>query len=415
MVELENRSSARRPTTRSPPRSASRVNEFQDNLTRSRARRWPRSTSSGRSLRPAATRLADRHDRGPARRRPARAARTELREALADAIPSLPEREKPGHHALLLRGADAARDRRGARRHRVPRLAAAHEGGPAPARCGCRARSTTLPRRIPGPCAATWRDSVAAMSSGRRARVRAGHDERDARAGRTPWSTAARGSMGGAVRAARSPRQGRPSSSRGGRSAALEAVAKEIRAAGGAAESAVVDALDHGGGRGSRRSHRERGRQPRCVLQRDRSRRGAGHSARRAPARGLHDPDHPGGADALRDRHGCRAAHDGSGLGCHRDAFLVGGARVTASHGRFQPGLRLDRGAHAQSRRRGRPRRRARRLAYGRTSRPRRQAGGSRRTISSSAARRHPPRPAATARRRSGAAQRSWPRTAPAP
>ena len=32
-------------------------------------------------------------------------------------------------HALLLRGADIARDRRGARRDRVPRLAAAHEGG----------------------------------------------------------------------------------------------------------------------------------------------------------------------------------------------------------------------------------------------------------------------------------------------
>ena len=35
-------------------------------------------------------------------------------------------------HALLLRGADAARDRRGARRHRVAGLAAPHEGDPAP-------------------------------------------------------------------------------------------------------------------------------------------------------------------------------------------------------------------------------------------------------------------------------------------
>ena len=35
-------------------------------------------------------------------------------------------------HALLLRGADPARDRRGARRHRVARLAAPHEGDPAP-------------------------------------------------------------------------------------------------------------------------------------------------------------------------------------------------------------------------------------------------------------------------------------------
>src|SRR5207248_1565515 len=37
-----------------------------------------------------------------------------------------------GRDALLLRGADAARDRRGARRDRVARLAAAHEGDPAP-------------------------------------------------------------------------------------------------------------------------------------------------------------------------------------------------------------------------------------------------------------------------------------------
>ena len=35
-------------------------------------------------------------------------------------------------HALLLRGADAARDRRGARRDRVARVAAAHEGDPPP-------------------------------------------------------------------------------------------------------------------------------------------------------------------------------------------------------------------------------------------------------------------------------------------
>src|SRR5204862_6967555 len=37
-----------------------------------------------------------------------------------------------GLHALLLRGADAARDRRVARRHRVSLLAVAHEGGPTP-------------------------------------------------------------------------------------------------------------------------------------------------------------------------------------------------------------------------------------------------------------------------------------------
>jgi len=37
-----------------------------------------------------------------------------------------------GRHALLLRGADAARDRRGTGRDRVARLAASHQGDPAP-------------------------------------------------------------------------------------------------------------------------------------------------------------------------------------------------------------------------------------------------------------------------------------------
>ena len=52
-------------------------------------------------------------------------------------------------HALLLRGADPARDRRGARRDRVAGLAAAHEGDPAPEgppgrRAGARLRRLSL-------------------------------------------------------------------------------------------------------------------------------------------------------------------------------------------------------------------------------------------------------------------------------
>ena len=57
---------------------------------------------------------------------------TEVKEALAEAISRAPRAREARRHALLLRGADAARDRRGARRHRVARLAAAHEGDPAP-------------------------------------------------------------------------------------------------------------------------------------------------------------------------------------------------------------------------------------------------------------------------------------------
>ena len=46
-------------------------------------------------------------------------------------LPAARAREARGH-ALLLRGADPPRDRRGARRDRVARLAAPHEGDPAP-------------------------------------------------------------------------------------------------------------------------------------------------------------------------------------------------------------------------------------------------------------------------------------------
>ncbi len=53
---------------------------------------------------------------------------TEMREALGEAIARLPGAREARRHALLLRGADAARDRRGDRRHRVTRLTAPHEG-----------------------------------------------------------------------------------------------------------------------------------------------------------------------------------------------------------------------------------------------------------------------------------------------
>ena len=52
----------------------------------------------------------------------------ELRDRIADAIAALPEREKLVVAPVLLREPDPARDRRGARRDRVTRLAAAHQG-----------------------------------------------------------------------------------------------------------------------------------------------------------------------------------------------------------------------------------------------------------------------------------------------
>src|SRR5204863_6387794 len=76
--------------------------------------------------------LADGDDRGPAGARTAERARADgaPRGARRGDRPPARAREARGH-ALLLRGADSSRDRRGARRDRVARLAAAHEGDPA--------------------------------------------------------------------------------------------------------------------------------------------------------------------------------------------------------------------------------------------------------------------------------------------
>src|SRR5207302_1514519 len=69
-------------------------------------------------------------------------------------------REARGH-ALLLRGADSPRDRRGARRHRVARLAAAHEGDPAPEGAARRLARQTSRRRL-------MIDAMRSPSSGRK-------------------------------------------------------------------------------------------------------------------------------------------------------------------------------------------------------------------------------------------------------
>ena len=79
-------------------------------------------------------------------------AQVEQKEALGEAIARLPGAREARRHALLLRGADAPRDRRGARRHRVARLAAAHEGDP-PAEGPPRRRRPRAVRVVP-------RDSV---------------------------------------------------------------------------------------------------------------------------------------------------------------------------------------------------------------------------------------------------------------
>ena len=70
---------------------------------------------------------------------------TEMREALGRGDRRAARAREARHHALLLRGADPARDRRGARRDRVARLAAPHEGDPAPA-LAARRRAGALAR-----------------------------------------------------------------------------------------------------------------------------------------------------------------------------------------------------------------------------------------------------------------------------
>ena len=92
---------------------------------------------------------------------------TELNEALAEAIARLPGAREARRHALLLRGADAAGDRRGARGHGVARLAAPHEGR-APPQGAARRRRPRHGRHV-----ALARDLDGEASSGRSRRRRA--------------------------------------------------------------------------------------------------------------------------------------------------------------------------------------------------------------------------------------------------
>ena len=119
---------------------------------------------------------ARRHARG-SRTRPSRGGEldeTEMREPIGEAIARAPRAREARGHALLLRGADAARDRRGARRHRVARLAAPHEGDPAPegaarGALGALPRSTSTETAL---AAGPGYDSPVSTTSGARRNVR---------------------------------------------------------------------------------------------------------------------------------------------------------------------------------------------------------------------------------------------------
>ena len=95
-AKLEHRFSARRPTRRWPAELGITIDEFQESLLQishssivALDELWNVSDSSGDSV------VADRHDRGPRRPRPARSLdQGELKDRIADAIAALPEREK---------------------------------------------------------------------------------------------------------------------------------------------------------------------------------------------------------------------------------------------------------------------------------------------------------------------------------
>ena len=94
----------------------------------------------------------------------------------------------------------------------------------------------------------------------------------------------------------------------------LEEVAQEIRSAGGAAETAQVDALDEtGGGRARRCRCRER-RQPRHLLQPDLAPFQARHAARGDGRGGLHARGHDGRDHHVPHGEGRRTPHDRPGL-----------------------------------------------------------------------------------------------------
>ena len=209
--------SARRPTRRWPTSSSMTVDEFQDALLqisnstvaaldelwtrlrlqrRRRSRCWTRCTTRARRTRQRSwtqTELKDRvgrRDRAPARAREAR------------------------DRALLLREPDAARDRRGPRRHRVARLAAAHEGRPAPALAprratdGATASSSPRARRrrrgagcCPRQAASACSDSAERRGGDRHAHGRGPHPQRGPR--RPPRQRQDLAARGAAVRGRR--------------------------------------------------------------------------------------------------------------------------------------------------------------------------------------------------------------------
>ena len=97
--------------------------------------------------------------------------------------------------------------------------------------------------------------------------------------------------------------------------ATLEAVAAEITAAGGAVETAEIDALDEQAVEEHASDVAGRAGEHRRLLQRDLARGRPGHAAARDAARGLRPPDQGRHDDPPPDREGGCAADDRAGSG----------------------------------------------------------------------------------------------------
>jgi NAD(P)-dependent dehydrogenase (short-subunit alcohol dehydrogenase family) len=109
----------------------------------------------------------------------------------------------------------------------------------------------------------------------------------------------------------------------------IDAVAEEVSVAGGAAETAQVDALDEQAVKGHLGEVVEKAGGHRCLLQRHLdSPRGSVDIARRDVARRFHEPDHDRRVDTLPDGGGGGAAHGQTRLRCNLDALHFGGPPV---------------------------------------------------------------------------------------
>jgi len=128
----EARSADRHPTRRSRRDGDRRARVPADDAQDQRHRGCCRCTTSGTPARTTTRSPSRRASRAPAASPGHDRGEGEIRRVIVEAIKELPDKEKKVLVLVLLRGPHPQGDRRGAVRHREPRLPAAHEGRHAP-------------------------------------------------------------------------------------------------------------------------------------------------------------------------------------------------------------------------------------------------------------------------------------------